>query len=232
MGGPHIDLDFLIQGEIAVTGRLIDASNASLYADITSADEARKIIYKPIAGERPLWDFPDGTLAEREVAAYLVSEKLGIHIVPPTILRDGPYGPGMVQLWIEQNEDFDILDFAQSRDERLRAMVIFDAIINNTDRKFGHILLDGEYLLGCDHGVTFHQEPKLRTVLWQFCGEAFESSDLDLLRRAAALDLSFLQEYITPAELSALARRIDELLQSGRFPMPSEEWPAVPWPPF
>ena len=232
MAGIPIDLELLVNGEITVTGRLVDASNASLYADIALGDELRKIIYKPIAGERPLWDFPDGTLAEREVAAYLMSEQLGIHIVPQTILRDGPYGPGMVQLWIEQDENFDLLSFAQSRDGRLRAMVIFDAIINNTDRKFGHILLDGERLLGCDHGVTFHEEPKLRTVLWQFCGEEFEAEELELLNRAADLDLSFLEKYITPLEISALALRISELLQAGRFPMPSDEWPAVPWPPF
>lgn len=224
--------ELLAEGEISVTGRLVDASNASLYADVSLGDASRKIIYKPIAGERPLWDFPDGTLADREVAAYKLSEALGLHVVPHTILRDGPYGLGMVQLWIEQDEDFDLLAFAQSRDERLRAMVIFDAIINNTDRKFGHILLDGANLLGCDHGVTFHEEPKLRTVLWQFCGEEFSPSDCTIVERAAALDFSFIADHITESEIVALQERIGELLESGRFPMPSDEWPAVPWPPF
>lgn len=226
------DLTLLENGEIAVTGRLIDASNASLYAEITTGDITKKIIYKPIAGERPLWDFPDGTLADREVAAYKLSEALGLHIVPPTIMRDGPYGPGMVQLWIEQGDDEEILELAQSRDDRLRAMVIFDAIINNTDRKFGHILVDGERLLGCDHGVTFHEEGKLRTVLWQFCGESFTPRDAEIVERAVHLDLHFLEEHITETEMGALRQRIHSLQQSGLFPMPSDEWPAVPWPPF
>ena len=225
-------LKLLADGEISVTGRLVDASNASLYADITHQGTTAKIIYKPIVGERPLWDFPDGTLADREVAAFKMSEALALDLVPPTILRDGPYGPGMVQLWIEQDEEFDILEFAQSRDVRIRGMVLFDAIVNNTDRKFGHILLKEEQLLGCDHGVTFHSESKLRTVLWQFTGEELGEDELATLRRAAELDLTFLEPHLTSTEIESTQSRIASLIEGGVFPIPSDEWPAVPWPPF
>lgn len=135
------------------------------------AETQINVIYKPISGERPLWDFEEGSLAGREVAAYLTSEFMNFNIVPFTTLREGPFGLGMVQHWIEVDESFEIIEFSQSDDERLRKMALFDAIINNTDRKIGHLLptQEGE-ILGCDHGVTFHVEDKLRTVLWQWRG--------------------------------------------------------------
>ncbi|MTA25237.1 MAG: SCO1664 family protein, partial [Actinobacteria bacterium] len=146
-----------------VIGRLIDASNASL---LCQYPDGKKIIYKPIAGERPLWDFPDGNLASREVVAYYISELGGFHLVPKTVLRDGPFGLGAVQEWIEVDEEVDVVNFVQSDGSILRNMALFDAIINNADRKFGHILVgpDGD-VYGCDHGVSFHEEDKLRTVL-------------------------------------------------------------------
>jgi len=162
------NLMILTHGELHVTGRLVDASNATLYATATLEDRELVCIYKPIAGERPLWDFSDGCLAHREYAAYLVSDYLGFDLVPLTILRDGPYGLGMVQQWVDIDESIDLAKFFATDHPQLRSMALFDAIINNTDRKIGHLLpLDEKTLFGCDHGVTFHTDDKLRTVLWQ-----------------------------------------------------------------
>jgi uncharacterized repeat protein (TIGR03843 family) len=174
--------DHLENGTLEVTGRLVDASNATLYATCTYEGEAIPVIYKPIAGERPLWDFPDGNLAQREYAAFLISELAQFHLVPPTLLRDGPFGPGMVQQWIDIDESIDLAQFYRTDDSRLRAMALFDAIINNTDRKIGHLLPhpDGR-LLGCDHGVTFHEEDKLRTVLWQWADSPLSDDEKSLL---------------------------------------------------
>jgi len=228
----NISLDLLTSAELRVTGRIIDASNASLLGEVAIDDEWVTVIYKPVVGERPLWDFPEGTLANREVAAFAVSELLGLHIVPPTVLRDGPFGIGAVQLWSEQDENFDLLSFAQSRDDRLRSMVIFDALVNNTDRKFGHILMDGEQLLGCDHGVTFHVEDKLRTVLWQFTGEELTQNDLILLDSALGIDECQLRPFLRVEEIEAFYARAERLKSEGIYPEPSDDWPAVPWPPF
>ena len=140
-------------------------------------------IYKPIAGERPLWDFPDGTLAYREYSAYLISNLLGFNLVPLTILREGPYGLGMVQEWIHIDESVDLASYFSSDNPKLRSMALFDAIINNTDRKIGHLLPTATgNLFGCDHGVTFHEEYKLRTVLWQWAGLAFTKDEVNLLQ--------------------------------------------------
>ncbi len=216
-----------------VEGRFVDASNATLFAHCAVGEEEVAVIYKPIAGERPLWDFPDGNLANRELATYLLSESLGLHLVPFTIVREGPFGLGMVQEWIEIDEELDIVELAQGPSERVRDMALFDAIINNTDRKFGHILptSSGE-IYGCDHGVTFHEDPKLRTVLWQFASLEFSDREIAILERARMVAPGLLAGLITPAELLALIARIDDLLLQGRFPEPSVDWPAVPWPPF
>ncbi len=221
------------EGELRVEGRFVDASNATLFAKCSDGANEVAVIYKPIAGERPLWDFPDGNLANRELGTYLLSEALDLHLVPFTIIREGPFGPGMVQEWIEINEEIDIVKLVQGRDQRIREMALFDAVINNTDRKFGHILpsVSGE-LFGCDHGVTFHEEPKLRTVIWQFSGEVFSQEDLGLLRFAAKIAPTVLQGLVTELEIAALLGRINELLTQGRFPEPNPDWPAVPWPPF
>jgi uncharacterized repeat protein (TIGR03843 family) len=172
-------VDAMQSGELSVTGRLVDASNATLYGVIKPIDGAEsdeiRVIYKPVAGERPLWDFPDGNLANREYAAFLISEIAKWNLVPTTILREGPFGPGMVQQWIDIDETVDLALFYSQDQPLLRKLALFDAVINNTDRKIGHLLptADGK-LMGCDHGVTFHHEDKLRTVLWQWAGRSEE----------------------------------------------------------
>jgi len=226
-------IDAIAQGELIVEGRFVDASNATLFAKCIYQENEISVIYKPIAGERPLWDFPDGNLANRELAAYLLSEALELHLVPFTIVRDGPFGPGMVQEWIEIDESIDVVELANSDSPRIRALTLFDAIINNTDRKYGHILptSDGR-IFGCDHGVTFHEDPKLRTVLWHLSGVEFSTSELELLKRAQIVSTSVVEGLITEAESAALLARIGRLLEAGTYPEPSDEWPAVPWPPF
>ena len=218
---------------LIVIGRLVDASNATLQATLENTDPVMKVIYKPVLGEKPLWDFADGNLANREYAAYLLSELANFNLVPTTVLREGPFGFGMVQEWIEIDEELDVVDFGQSNDPQLRKLALFDAIINNTDRKFGHLLVDQDgKLRGCDHGVCFHQENKLRTVLWQFAGEQFTAEEIELLNKVNKLDLdSSFAELLTSAEISALSGRIANLLAAGQFPFPSDEWPAIPWPP-
>ena len=218
---------------LIVIGRLVDASNATLQATLENTDPVMKVIYKPVLGEKPLWDFADGNLANREYAAYLLSELADFNLVPTTVLREGPFGSGMVQEWIEIDEGLDVVDFGQSNDPQLRKLALFDAIINNTDRKFGHLLVDHDgKLRGCDHGVCFHQENKLRTVLWQFAGEQFTAEEIELLNKVNKLDLdSSFAELLTSAEISALSGRIANLLAAGQFPFPSDEWPAIPWPP-
>ena len=230
------NLELLNTGAITVTGRLVDASNATLFASIESDKAQGQCIYKPIAGERPLWDFPDGQLAHREYAAFLISEFLSLHIVPPTVLRDGPFGLGMVQLWIDIDEEIDLAQYFSQDDPQLRTMALFDAIINNTDRKIGHLLPDKSgRLFGCDHGVTFHSEYKLRTVLWQWAGEPLLDSEIEILQKAIyefAQIKDALNDYLTKDELVALEIRIRELLESGTFPLPNPDWPSIPWPAF
>jgi hypothetical protein len=227
----------LTNGDLDVTGRLVDASNATLYATSTLGDQSLVCIYKPIAGERPLWDFSDGCLAHREYAAYLVSHHLGFDLVPLTILRDGPYGFGMVQQWIEIDESIDLAKFFTTDHPKLRSMALFDAIINNTDRKIGHLLpLDDQEVFGCDHGVTFHSDDKLRTVLWQWAAQPFTSEEIIVLDRAL-FELSgelgkLLVPLLTDIEIQETVRRVKDLLSSGTFPLPNPEWPAVPWPAF
>ena len=225
----------LTNGELIVTGRLVDASNATLFGQVTHGDESMNCIYKPIAGERPLWDFPEGSLAHREYAAYVLSDRLGFDVVPLTILRDGPYGFGMVQEWIDIDESIDLAHFFSSDDPALRSMAIFDAIINNTDRKIGHLLPSPSgHLYGCDHGVTFHSQDKLRTVLWQWSGDALTDVELSMLRATLKklddeIDLS---PYLTQEELLALTLRVQRLITTAVMPIPNPDWPAVPWPAF
>jgi uncharacterized repeat protein (TIGR03843 family) len=227
----------LSQGELQVTGRLVDASNATLYATATHQDQSITCIYKPIAGERPLWDFSDGCLAHREYAAYLVSSYLDFNLVPLTILRDGPYGFGMVQQWVDIDESTDLAKFFATDHPQLRSMALFDAIINNTDRKIGHLLpVDGETVFGCDHGVTFHVDDKLRTVLWQWADEPFTSGEIALLKKAQSSLSGELGQLLIPLlteqEIAQTMRRVADLLSSGTFPLPNPDWPAVPWPAF
>jgi|UniRef100_UPI00404AD62C hypothetical protein len=229
-------LKHLTEGELTVSGRLVDASNATLFGQCTFNQVEIPVIYKPIAGERPLWDFPDGNLAKRERAAFLISELGSWNLVPLTILREGPFGEGMVQLWIDLDESIELADFYSSDDPRLRAMAIFDAVINNSDRKIGHLLptQDGA-LFGCDHGVTFHEEDKLRTVLWRWAGQRFSSDEIEQLielRSTLAIEMATLTALVTENEFAALMKRVNRLIETGTFPEPSDDWPAVPWPPF
>lgn len=222
-------------GEMKVTGRLVDASNATLLASVYEGDNELVCIYKPIAGERPLWDFSDGTLAYREYAAYLLSAKCNFDLVPMTVLREGPFGKGAVQLWINVDQSLDMIEYFQRDTPELRKMALFDAIVNNTDRKIGHILPDitGK-VFGCDHGVTFHTEDKLRTVLWRWAGEPFTNEEIS--RLDAVQDFLMapgeMQMLLTEREIDAIGNRVERLKEMGTFPLPSKDWPAVPWPPY
>ncbi len=237
-------VDVLRDGDLTLVGRLMGSTNHAMLGRVTRVgpppEEALTLeaVYKPIAGERPLDDFPDETLARREVAAFLVSEASGWGIVPPTVLRDGPFGEGAVQLWIDIDPTVDIVGMVIGDDSRLRRIAAFDAAINNTDRKGGHLLpIDGgKHIFGVDHGVTFSTYPKLRTVLWGWRGTRFEADEREGLQRIAdglrgdlARELAAL---LSRAEIAATRRRVDELLAVGRFPYPSGDWPAIPWPPF
>ena len=224
-------------GEITVEGRLVDASNATLFVEISDGNSAVKAIYKPVAGERPLWDFPDGNLASRERAAYLVDQALGFGHIPLTILRDGPFGFGMVQRWIDVDEEIDLEQYFRERYPQLREVALLDAVINNTDRKIGHLLPDGEgHLYVCDHGVTFHVDDKLRTVLWQWAGEALTDDEVaaltKLLKSLEGGELAELEGLLTTEEIDALINRTSRLIASKSFPEPNPEWPHIPWPPF
>jgi hypothetical protein len=220
---------------MSVTGRLVDASNATLFATVELDGEEVACIYKPVAGERPLWDFSDGTLADREYAAFRVSEFLELDLVPLTILREGPYGIGMVQQWIDIDESIDLAGYFSQDLPQLRSMAFFDAIINNTDRKIGHLLPDQNgHLYGCDHGVTFHEDDKLRTVLWQWAGDELSGAEvksLQTLRDGLGKELD-LAQHLTEVEIQALLARINTLLENGVMPLPNPEWPAIPWPAF
>ena len=235
-------LALLADGTLQLEGRLVDASNATLFGTVTGEAGGEEVsvsaVYKPVRGERPLWDFPDGTLAGREVSAYLVSAATGWSHVPPTVLRDGPFGTGMVQLWIDIDETVDVPTLVrQTRDPRLRTMAVYDAVINNSDRKGGHILPSpGGHIFGCDHGVSFSVEDKLRTVLWQWRGQPFCTEELSVLQGLAS-ELAgplggALSEHLTETEVAVTIGRVERLLMTGTFPEPSGDWPPVPWPPF
>ncbi len=255
----------LLDGQLVVLGRIMPASNHTFLTRL--GDEGVQCVYKPSSGERPLWDFTDGTLAAREYAAWVVSDHLGWDIVPPTVLRDGPAGPGMVQLWMEPEEDLEdgpdpvevvpegevppgylhVLDATGGRDEPvelvhedsepLRRMAVFDIVVNNTDRKGGHVLpMPGGHRYGVDHGVCFHTEDKLRTVLWGWAGQRLSSAERAGVEGVVAgLDGGLrdrLEDLLTVREVDAIGRRCQRLLSKGRFPIPAGGWPSIPWPPF
>jgi uncharacterized repeat protein (TIGR03843 family) len=263
----------LSDGELTVEGRLLSASNATFVGTLTGGEATVGCVYKPVRGERPLWDFPDGTLANRERAAYLVSDAIGWGLVPPTVLREGPFGPGMVQQWIEQPEEeavngaaelvdvvpvgavppgwLRVLDAENQQREpvslvhaehpSLRRMTVLDVVINNADRKGGHVLVDGAgQVYGCDHGVCFHEDTKLRTVLWGWADRPLGddavtglSGLLDQLDQRTSDGLTGeLARLLSSAEIRAFRRRVERLLSTGRFPRPSRHWPSIPWPAF
>lgn len=231
----------LTGGELTVVGQLVDASNGSLLCtlDGLGTDPGPFVIYKPRAGERPLWDFPTGTLSLREVAAFVASDSLGWDIVPPTVWRDGPFGPGMVQEWVEVDEQTDLVALVQSDLDELRRIAVFDAVINNGDRKGGHLLPTAAgRIWGIDHGVTFAVEDKLRTVLWQWRGHPIPAQLLDDLDRwhstwqSTGGPAERLSSYLAADEVAAVEVRVRTLLDTGCHPEPSPDWPAIPWPPF
>ena len=236
-------LEVLRDGEIELVGRLLGSSNHAMLCRVRlpcpepDASIEVEAVYKPTAGERPLDDFPDGTLSHREVAAFLASEAIGWSIVPPTIRREGPFGDGALQLWIDVDPTVDVVAMVVEDDRRLRRIAVFDAAVNNTDRKGGHLLpVAGGHVFGVDHGVTFSTVPKLRTVLWGWRGRPFAADEraglarlADALRGDLARDLASL---LSRSEIAATRRRVDRLLADGRFPQPPPDWPAIPWPPF
>ena len=255
----------LRSGELTVLGRIRSASNATFLCEATLPDRPDtpvQCVYKPVTGEQPLWDFPDGTLAGREFGSYLVSAALGWEVVPLTIIRDGPAGTGMLQLWVEQPEDADLVDLCpadvvppgylsvltaydysgdrvtlvHADDPGLRRMAVFDVIVNNADRKGGHILtgVDGR-VYGVDHGLSLHVHDKLRTVLWGWAGQSLDDATLEAV---AGLDAQLdgelgerLREHITAAELAALRTRVRALLDDPVMPSPDGRRP-LPWPAF
>jgi hypothetical protein len=243
----------LRDGELEVLGGLVGSTNNAMVVRVWPAgthpsafgrpleEDDLLGVWKPTIGERPLFDFPYGTLTRREVAAYLVSEAFGWRIVPPTLLRDGPHGEGMLQLWIDVDPEADVIDIVNSGDARLRRIAVLDAVLNNTDRKAGHVLpVPGGHLHAVDHGVTFSIEPKLRTVLWAWAGDPLDADELGALARVrdalgsterpGSLAAS-LAALLFIDEVNATRTRVEELLSTGVFPGPSPDWPAIPWPP-
>jgi hypothetical protein len=223
-------------GALEIVGRLWASTNNAMLGVVRDGGTEAAVIYKPVAGERPLGDFPDGTLARREVAAFAVSRATGWEIVPPTVLRDGPFGEGMVQLWIRADGSVDPVALVVGEDPCLRPIAVFDAAVNNTDRKAGHLVpVPGGHVYGVDHGVTFSPVPKLRTVLWAWRGQPFAEGEAAVLRGLRAGLDSALGEVLAPLldriEIAATARRIDRLLEAGVFPHPDPRRPALPWPP-
>ncbi len=259
------DLRGALEGaDLQVVGQLADASNLALLCQVPTADGLRRCIYKPVAGERPLWDFPGAALAAREVLTAQLAAALGWDLLPTTVWRaDGPHGPGMCQEWVEAVEpwpvglftedalppawravaegrtaDGSLVVLAHEDSADLQRLAVLDAIVNNADRKGGHVLRDAAgRLRGIDHGVTFHAEPKLRTVLWGWAGDPLPEAVLAEVGagREAALAVvadGLEEEWVTEAEAVATAGRVDELVRAGRFPMPGADWPSLPWPPM
>jgi len=263
----------LLAGTVRIEGRIMPASNATFFGSVMvreSEAPGLRCVYKPVAGERPLWDFPDGSLAGREVAAYLVSEALGWDVVPPTVLRDGPAGMGMVQAWREPDPEQDPVDLVLGADAAegtprgylhvldafdeadrpvslvhedsapLRRMAVFDVLVNNADRKGGHVLpMVGGHRYGVDHGVCFHVENKLRTVLWGWAAQPLDPSDLPALEQlaeglatATSPMRAALADHLAADEIRALTSRAAGLLGRRRMPLPGGGWPSIPWPAF
>ena len=232
---PRVVLDLLCDGELEITGRLADASNATFLCRIVPTGTLA--VYKPVRGERPLDDFPHRTLAKRELAAFKLSQASGWRIVPPTVLRGGPFGHGMVQLWVESDPVADVLAMVLAPDPRLRRMAVYDVLVNNADRKGSHLLPQPDgHIYGVDHGVTFSGAPKLRTVLWGWRGQPLTDDERATVKQVGgALDGWLgeeLGELLSPMEVSAAKGRVRRLLREGRLPQPDPQRPAIPWPPF
>lgn len=232
----------LSNGAIEAKGEFLWGSNYTFLVEITHGERTIQAVYKPVRGERPLWDFPTASLGKREVAAYLVSQALGWNLVPPTVYRKkAPAGGGSLQLFIEHDPNYHYFNFTPQDLQRLRPVVLFDLVINNADRKGSHILRDPEgHLWLIDHGVCFHVEEKLRTVIWDFADEPIPAGLLDDLNRLREIyaakggDVAPITQeilrYISQAELRALIRRVEQLLSSQKFPTPDPYRRPFPWP--
>jgi uncharacterized repeat protein (TIGR03843 family) len=235
----HQELEELLaHAELEVVGRMRYASNGTFLVQASADGVEIGAVYKPRRGERPLWDFPDGTLANREVASYEVSRALGWGIVPVTVLReDGPLGPGAVQRFVEHDPEEHYFTLLPQHPERFREFAVFDVLTNNTDRKGGHCLRDevNDVIVGIDHGLTFHPMWKLRTVIWDFAGEPLTPALVDTICRFTQ-DLegdglgARLATLLSPPELAAIATRATDLLRDGHLPHPEPGYHSVPWP--
>ncbi len=233
-------LAVLENGEITVKGKFLWGSNFTFLVDVQEGETLVKAVYKPTRGERPLWDFPPSSLAHREVAAYLVSEALGWGLVPETVYRRrGPVGSGSLQRYIEHDPEVHYFTFEADIRQRLRPVALFDLVINNADRKGGHVMLDEQKRIWLiDHGICFHVEDKLRTVIWDFAGEAIPEDLLNDLQNLQPLlvPTGSLTEALSPhlsrGEIKAMAARVRDLLQTCEFPDPDEDRRPYPWPPL
>ncbi len=233
-------LTALQKGEIDLQGQFLNGSNYTFMAQLAYEALNVTIVYKPVRGEQPLWDFPNGTLAKREVAAYVMSEALGWELVPPTVYRrKGPLGAGSVQLYIEHDPEYHFFNFNEKDKQRLRPVAVFDLLVNNADRKGSHILMDAnEHLWVIDHGLCFHEEDKLRTVIWDFGGQEIPIPLLDCLEKLhgqlqGKTDLTVqLLNLLQSGEVNAIDRRTRRLLDNRRFPHPGSGHRPYPWPPI
>jgi uncharacterized repeat protein (TIGR03843 family) len=222
----------LQHGNLALKGQFMLGSNYTFLANVTHAGETVQAVYKPSRGEQPLWDFPENSLALREVAAYLVSEALGFGFVPFTTLRDGPLGPGSLQQYIEYDPNYHYFNFDAADKLLLRPVILFDLLCNNADRKGSHVFFDAAHKLwAIDHGLCFHADDKLRTVIWDFAGDAIPDDLLSPLSSTVKWR-GLLEPYLSPDEIAALEARAQRLLASRRFPPPPADRRAFPYPPL
>jgi hypothetical protein len=230
-----VQLQHIFQhGDLELKGQFTLGSNYTFLVEVTHQDQALPAVYKPTRGEQPLWDFEENTLALREVAAYLVSESLGFHFVPFTTLReDGPYGAGSLQQFIEHDPNHHYFSFSPEEKLLLKPVTLFDLLVNNADRKGGHVFFasDSRKLYAIDHGICFHEDDKLRTVLWDFGGQQIPSELLSRLSLPPSL-LTDLEPYLSPNELAALQSRADSIVHKGIFPYQPRDRRAIPWPPL
>jgi uncharacterized repeat protein (TIGR03843 family) len=221
-------------GDLEIKGQFTLGSNYTFFVDVIYQDSTYPAVYKPTQGEQPLWDFETNTLALREVAAYLVSEALDFHIVPFTIMReDGPYGRGSLQQFIEHDPNYHYFTFSDEDKAKLQPVVLFDLLTNNADRKGGHVFFETEtrQLYAIDHGICFHVDDKLRTVLWDFGGQKIPDDLIARLSLSSNL-LADLEPYLSPNEIAALQSRADSIIQEEIFPHQQLDRRAMPWPPL
>lgn len=255
-------LDLLLSGEIEIEGLIPDSSNGALKVLVCNSEQNIHAIIKPEVSIRPLWDFPDIDLNNREYATYLLDRALGLHYVPETVMRNVKgIGNSLIQEWVEESDNdliivkspedipkdylkvlqgYDelnkLITLAHKDDRDLRNLCLFDLVINNADRKGGHLLLDADNKMwAIDHGVSWHQESKIRSVLWGWIDVAFNDEDITLLENAKNVLQTWKEqdfEYLSEIEIEQAIKRVNELLEINAFPQPGDQWPAVPWPIF